>query len=103
MFFFLRFGTPQLTVIQWGNLGRRLPKQLMGCLTVLPNDEKMLMTDLSLNSGKKFRPRKNPKMFLDSKNCFGKKKVTNIQKVTHPYLARLLKKLLEVFTKIMQI
>ena len=74
----------------------------MGRLSVLANDEEMLLTDLSLKVRKKIVGPKNdfPKLgFWNVKKVLVKKvlvkKVTNIQIVTHPYLARLLKNVAE--------
>ena len=59
-------------------------------LTVLPNDEDVLLTDLS--------PKNNfPKFGFWAVKFLVKKKVTNILIVTHPYLGRLSKNVLEVF------
>ena len=79
----------------------------MGCLTVLPNDEELLLIDLSLKVRKKFKPKKRlPNLvfvlyfFIF---CFFLKilkiKVTNIQIVIHPYLVKLSKNMLDVFHK----
>ena len=71
----------------------------MGCLTVLPNDEELLLTDLNAKVRKKFQAQKNnfPKLSFETVKIFCVKKFTNIQIVTHPYLARLSKNVLEVF------
>ena len=66
-------------------------KQLIGRLTVLSNDKQYLLTDLSFIVRKKFMPKNYfPRFcFFDRKILFCKKTTTNIQIVTHPYLARL--------------
>ena len=65
----------------------------MGCLSVLPNDEEMLQ------SQEKFLGPKNnfPKFGFRAVKFFCVKRLTNIQIVTHPYLGRLWKNVLEVF------
>ena len=69
----------------------------MGRLIVLPNDEELLLTELSSKSEKILGPKnKFPKFGFWTVNFFCVKKVTNIQKVTHPYLVPLSKKVLEV-------
>ena len=70
----------------------------MGRLTVLPNYKELLLTDLSSKVRKKFMPKKRFSQiwFLGRKIFFFAKKVTNIQKITHPYLGRLSKNVLEV-------
>ena len=71
----------------------------MGRLTVLPNDEELLLTDLSAKVRKKMLAQKTnfPKFGLWTVKNFCVKKATNIQIVTHLYLARLSKNMLEVF------
>ena len=71
----------------------------MGRLTVLPNDEEMLLTNLSSKVRKKMLGPKTifPNLFFFAVTFFCVKKVTNIQTVTPPYLARLSKNVLEVF------
>ena len=70
----------------------------MGRLTVLPNDEELLLTDLSAKVRKKMLGPKIdfPKFAFLTVKFFCAKKVTNIQIVTHPYLGRLSKNVLEV-------
>ena len=70
----------------------------MGRLTVLPNDEEFLLTDLSAKVRKKILAQKTnfPKFGFWTVKIFYVKKVTNIQIVTHSYLARLSKNMLEV-------
>ena len=71
----------------------------MGRLTVLPNDEDLLLTDLSSKVRKKFSAQKTifPNLRFWAVKFFWAKKVTNIQIVTHPYLGGLSKNVLEVF------
>ena len=70
----------------------------MGRWTVLPNDEEMLLTDLSSKVRKKFKAQNDfPKFGFWAVKFFCVKKVTNIQIVTLPYLGRLSKNVLEVF------
>ena len=73
----------------------------MGRLNVLPNDEEMLLTELSSKLRKNFRPKKlfSQIWILGNKCFFLQKKVMNILIVTHPYLARLSKNGLKVFHK----
>ena len=80
----------------WANVREKL---LMGRLTVWPNDEEMLLTDMSSKVRKKILGPKNdfPKFGFWAVKFFCAKKVTNIQIVTHPYLGRLSKNVLEVF------
>ena len=70
----------------------------MGRLTVLPNDEEMLLTDLSSKVRKNFQAQKTifQNLRFWALKFFCVKKVTNIQIVTHPFLARLSKNVLEV-------
>ena len=70
----------------------------MGRLTALPNDEDMLLTDLSSKVRKKFRPKKRfSQIWFLGREIFCVRKLTNIQIVTQPYLGRLSKNVLEVF------
>ena len=82
------------------HLGLSLWKIIYGRLTVLLNDEEMLSTDFSFKVRKKCKAEKkqfSQIWFLNSKNFFLlKKKLPISKKVTHPYLARLSKNVLEV-------
>ena len=71
----------------------------MGRLTVLPNDEDLLLTDLSSKVRKKFLAQKTifPNLRFWAVKFFCVRKLTNIQIVTHPYLGGLSKNILEVF------
>ena len=69
----------------------------MGRLSVFENDEEMLLTNLSFTVRKNVRPKKlTPQIWVLGREICCVKKVTNIQIVTHPYLGRWSKNLLEV-------